>query len=173
MTLDWPKLWRLFIHSFPLQALVMGMLAAALAAALWSLAPATFTAFDWTAYDTWLRHRAPIVVSPSLTVVVRDSISQERLGATLDRSLLAHMITAAHEAGAAAIGLDHRLDHGNSAQTGGAASDALLMEAVQMAAPVVFVDDPASTLRSDAILFGHVLVSTDADHVSRRIPLLV
>jgi transcriptional regulator with PAS, ATPase and Fis domain/CHASE2 domain-containing sensor protein len=170
--LDWPKLWRHFITSLPLQALTIGLLAALLAKTVWAVAPATFTALDWTAYDTWLRHRATIAVSPSLTIVVRDPASEERFGTVLDRALLAQVITAAHEAGAAAIGLDHRLDHARPAQLGGAASDALLMEAVHTAAPVVFVHDPESTLRSDATILGHVAVSTDPDHVARQIPLL-
>src|SRR5512143_2725420 len=127
--LDWPKLWRLFITSLSLQALTIGLLAALCAKAVWTVAPATFTAFDWTAYDTWLRHRAPIAVSPSLTIVARDPASEERFGTLLDRALLAQVITVAHEAGATAVGLDHRLDHASPAQLGGAASDALLMEA--------------------------------------------
>ena len=170
--LDWPKLWRLFIASLSLQALVIGLLAALLAKFIWTVAPATFTALDWTAYDTWLRHRAPIAVSPSLTIVARDTASGERFGTVLDRALLAHVITAAHEAGATAIGLDHRLDHSSPAQLGGATSDALLMEAVHTAAPVVFVHDPDSTLQSDAAIPGHAVVSTDPDHVARQIPLL-
>lgn len=170
--LDWPKLRRLFITSLSLQALTIGLLAALCAKAVWTVAPATFTAFDWTAYDTWLRHRAPTAVSPSLTIVARDPASEERFGTLLDRALLAQVITVAHEAGAAAIGVDHRLDHASPAQLGGAASDALLIEAVHTAAPVVFVHDPDSILRSDAAILGHVVVSTDPDHVARQIPLL-
>ncbi len=170
--LDWPKLRRLFITSPQLQALTIGLLAALFAKAVWTVAPATFTAFDWTAYDTWLRHRAPIAVSPSLTIVSRDPASEERFGTLLDRALLAQVITVAHEAGATAIGLDHRLDHASPAQLGGAASDALLIEAVHAAAPVVFVHDPDSILRSDAAILGHVVVLTDPDHVARQIPLL-
>src|SRR5512143_401527 len=170
--LDWPKLWRLFIASLSLQALVIGLLAALLAKSIWTIAPATFTALDWTAYDTWLRHRTPIAVSPLLTIVAIDPASEERFGTVLDRALLAHVITAAHEAGATAIGLDHHLDHSSPAQLGGATSDALLMEAVHTAAPVVFVHDPDSTLQSDAAIPGHAVVSTDPDHVARQIPLL-
>ncbi len=169
---DWSKLRRLFLTSLSLQALTIGLLATLLAKIVWAVAPATFTALEWTAYDTWLRHRGPIAVSPSLTIVARDPASEERFGPVLDRAVLAQVITVAHEAGASAIGLDHRLDHASPAQLGGAASDALLMEAVETAAPVVFVHDPDSTLRSDATILGHVAVSTDPDHVARRIPLL-
>jgi hypothetical protein len=70
--LDRHKLWRLFITSLPLQALAIGLLATLLARLLWLIAPATVTALDWTVYDTWLRHRAAIAVSPALTIVARD-----------------------------------------------------------------------------------------------------
>ncbi len=164
--------WRLFLTSPPLQAPAIGLLAGLLAQSLWALAPATFTALDWTIYDTWLRHRAPVAVSPSLTIVARDPAGEERFGTVLDRALLAQVVTAAHEAGAAAIGVDHRLDHASPAQLGGAASDALLVEAMQNAGPVLFVHDPESALRSDAALLGHVGVATHPDHVTREIPLL-
>jgi len=170
--LDWPRLWRLFITTLPLQALAMGLLAALLAKAILTLAPATFTALDWGIYDTWLRHRAPITFSSALTIVTVDPAAEERFGTVLDRALLAELITTAHEAGASIIGLDHRLDHASPAQLGGAASDALLMEAVLSTPPVVFVYDPDSTLRSDGTMLGHVSVSSQPDHVTRRIPLL-
>jgi transcriptional regulator with PAS, ATPase and Fis domain len=170
--LDRSKFWRIFITSAPLQALSIGLLASLLAQAVWTIAPATFTALDWTAYDIWLRHRAPITVSPALTIVAQDPAGEERFGTVLDRSLLAQLITAAHEAGAAAIGLDHRLDHASPAQLGGAASDALLMEAIQNAGPVVVAHDPDQTLRSEAAIPGHLTVSVQPDHVMREIPLL-
>jgi transcriptional regulator with PAS, ATPase and Fis domain/CHASE2 domain-containing sensor protein len=170
--LDWHRLWRLFITSLPLQALAMGLLAALLAKAILTLAPATFTALDWGIYDTWLRHRTSIAVSPALSIVTLDPAAEERFGTVLDRALLAELITAAHEAGASAIGLDHRLDHASPAQLGGAASDTLLMEAVLTATPVVFVYDPDSALRSDGTILGHVAVSSHPDHVTRQIPLL-
>lgn len=172
MSLEWPRLWRLFITSASLQALTIGLLAALLATGVWTVAPATFIALDWTMYDTWLRHRAPVSVSPSLTIVTRDPASEEQFGAVLDRSILAQLITTAHEAGATAIGVDHRLDHASPASLGGAASDALLVEAVHTAGPIVFVHDPESALQSDAAITGHVMVSTQADHVTREIPLL-
>src|SRR5690348_14136851 len=118
MSLEWPKLRRLFITSTSLQALTIGLLAALLATAVWTVAPATFIALDWTMYDTWLRHRAPVSVSPSLTIVTRDPVSEEQFGAVLDRSILAQLITTAHEAGATAIGVDHRLDHASPASLG-------------------------------------------------------
>ena len=170
--MEWPKFWRLFIISLPLQALAIGLLAALLTTGLWTVAPATLTALDWTVYDTWLRHRDPASVSPSLTIVTRDSASEDQMGPVLDRSILAQVIITAHEAGATAIGVDHRLDHASPASLGGAASDALLVEAVHTAGSIVFVHDPESAFRSDAAITGHVMVSTQLDHVTREIPLL-
>ncbi len=171
---DWPRLWRLFISSLPLQALAFGLLAAFLAKVLWSIAPATFTSLDWAAYDTWLRHRAPIAVSPSLAVVPRDAASEDRFGSgQWDRAFLAQLISAAHEAGASAIGVDHRLDHASPMNLGGAASDALLIEAARTAAPVVFQYDADTTLADESALFGHLSTIVDPDHLVRQVPLLL
>jgi CHASE2 domain-containing sensor protein len=172
--LNQPKLWRLFITSPSLQALTIGLVTTFLATVIQAGAPATFSALDWTGYDMWLRHRAPIAVSPSLAIVARDPEAEERFGAgPWDRAILAQLIAAAHEAGAAAIGVDHRLDHASPAQLGGVASDALLMETVQTAGAVVFVYGTETTLSSNGVMLSHMAVSTDPDHVARHIPLFV
>ncbi|HEY5932110.1 MAG TPA: CHASE2 domain-containing protein, partial [Nitrospira sp.] len=169
--LDLQKSWRLFIASLPLQALGIGSLAALLSAMLWSVAPATFTALDYTVYDTWLRHRTTAPVSPSLTIVARDAASEERFGrGPWDRAVLAQLIVTIHEAGAVVIGVDHRLDYASPAQLGGVASDALFLEALRTASPVVLIHDTDSLLQSDASIYGHLTVTSDLDHVSRRIP---
>jgi transcriptional regulator with PAS, ATPase and Fis domain/CHASE2 domain-containing sensor protein len=173
MRLEREAIWRLFLTSTALQALLMGLLATFPAIVLWAAAPATLTALDWTLYDAWLRHRAPIAVSPLLTIVARDPTANERFGAMVDRSSLAQLITAAHEAGASAIGLDHRLDHSSPASLGGAAGDALLVEAIHTAGPILFVHDPDHAIESDKAIEGHLAVSTDPDHVVRTIPLSV
>jgi transcriptional regulator with GAF, ATPase, and Fis domain len=123
-------------------------------------------------YDTWLRVRTPIAASPSLTIVTRDPESESRFGPTLDRAVVAQFIMAAHEAGAAAIGIDHRLDHASPASLGGAASDALFIEALNAAGPVVLVHVPQTGLQTSAAIAGHVLVSSEPDRVTRRIELL-
>lgn len=172
--LDRHTLWRFFITSLPLQALTIGLLAAVLSHLLWLAAPATFTALDWTAYDTWLRHRALIAASPALTIVVRDAASNEPFGAgPLDRAVLAQLIASAHDAGAAAVGLDHRLDHGGSARLGGAASDALLLEAIHTAGRVVTVAGDDTPLAQDSIQQGHLALSPHDDHVARAVPLFL
>jgi transcriptional regulator with PAS, ATPase and Fis domain len=170
--LSWHRVWRLFITAPLLQAIAIGLLASLLAKGLWTLAPVTFTALDWALYDSWLRVRAPIAISEALTIVVRDPDSVERFGAVLDRAVLAQVITAVREAGASAIGIDHRLDHARSASLGGAASDALLVEALLAAGPVVFVHDPETALETGSAITGHVMVSTQPDRVTRKIPLL-
>jgi transcriptional regulator with PAS, ATPase and Fis domain len=168
----WPKFWRVFITQPLWQALAIGFLAFLFAKGLWALAPVTFTTLDWALYDTWLRVRTPIATSNKLTIVVRDPDSDERFGPVLDRALLAQMISAVHEAGAAAIGIDHRLDHASPASLGGAASDALFIESLQAAGPVVLVHDPDTALQTSAALAGHVLVSAQPDRLTRGIPLL-
>jgi len=169
--LDRQKFWRLLVSSLPLQALGIGLLTTLLSAMLWSAAPATFTALDYTVYDTWLRHRTTAQVSPSLTIVTRDGASEERFGRGLwDRGILAQLIVTIHETGAAVIGLDHRLDYASPAHLGGAASDALILEALRTASPVVLIHDTDVLLQSDAASYGHLTVTSSLDHVSRHIP---
>ena len=149
----------------------MGLLATVLAFGLLAAAPATFAALDWSAYDVWLSLRVPIPVSPSLLIVTRDPASEAEFGTgPWDRAILARLLTSAHEAGALAIGLDHRLDHASPAQRGGAASDALLLEALGTAAPVVMMQSPDATLALDAAIKGHLSVATHSDHVARIVP---
>ena len=170
--LDFAHTWRVFLQSTWLQAGVIGLLATLLSLGFWAIAPATFTALDWTAYDTWLRHRAPIPISSSLILVTRDQASETRFGAgQWDRAVLARFITAAHESGATAIGLDHRIAQPSQAQLGGAASDALLLEAMKTAGDVVYPFEPDSPLASEQTALGHLLVSPSQDHVVRAVPL--
>jgi transcriptional regulator with PAS, ATPase and Fis domain/CHASE2 domain-containing sensor protein len=170
--IDLATSWRIFLQSHWLQACAIGVVATVLAVVLMALAPATFTAFDWAAYDTWLRHRAPIPVSSSLILVTRDQASEMKFGAApWDRVILARVITEAHEAGAVAIGVDHHLSHASPAQLGGAASDALLLEATKTVGRVVYPFDSESPLISDTTALGHVLVSPSQDLVVRATPL--
>ena len=170
--LDGSRLWRKFLSSSWLQAGAMGWLATVLAFGLWTAASTTFTALDWAAYDFWLSDRAPIPVSPSLLIVTRDPASEEEFGAgPWDRAVLARLLTSAHESGARAIGIDHRLDRAGPAQLGGAASDALFVEAMTTVGPLVVVQSSNATLASDAAIAGHLLVTTHSDHVARTVPV--
>lgn len=170
--LDASRLWRKFLSSSWLQAGVMGLLATVMAFGLWTAASTTFTALDWAAYDFWLSDRAPIPVSPSLLIVTRDPASEEEFGTgPWDRAVLARLLTSAHESGAIAIGLDHRLDRAGPAQLGGAASDALFVEAMTAVGPLVVVQSSNATLASDTAIAGHLLVTTHSDHVARTVPV--
>ncbi len=170
--LDASRLWRRFLGSSCLQAGAMGLLATVLASGLWAPASTTFTALDWTLYDFWLTDRTTIPISPSLLIVTRDPASEEEFGAgPWDRAILARLMTSAHEAGALAIGLDDRLDHASQAQRGGAASDALLLEAMSSAGPIVVAQGLDATLTSDTTITGHLLATTDSDHIARRMPV--
>lgn len=161
---------RLLISSIPLQGFSIGLGTTIISVLLWFSSPATFTALDYTAFDTWLLHRHSIAVSPSLTIVSRDSASEERFGSSRwDRAILAQLVVAIHEAGAAVIGIDHRLDRASPTQVGGAASDALLLEALRTASPVVLVHETDSLLQSDAAISAHLEVERDSDHVSRHL----
>ncbi len=170
--LDSVKTWRVFLQSAWLQASAIGLLATLLSLNLGAIAPATFAAIDWTAYDSWLRHRAPIPVNASLILVSRDQASETEFGAgQWDRAVLARFITVAHESGAVAIGLNHRIAQPSQAQLGGAASDALLLEATKAAGQVVYPFELESSLASDHTVFGHLLVHPNQDHVVRAVPL--
>ncbi len=171
MFITTPRLWRQFLSSSWLQASTLGLLATILAIGLWTAAPTTFTALDWALYDFWLAHRASIPVSPLLFIVERDAAGEEEFGTgPWDRAILARLLTGAHETGALAIGLDHHLVQASPAQRGGAASDALLLEAVSTAGPVVVVQRPDAMAASGATIASHLSVTTDSDHVVRAVP---
>lgn len=169
--LDASRLWRQFLTSSWLQAGAMGFIATVLAFGLSAAAGPTFTALDWALYDFWMADRAAIPISPSLLIVTRDPASEKEFGTgPWDRAILARLLMSAHESGALAIGLDHRLDHASPAQRGGAASDALLLESISTAGPIVVVQSPDATLISDATIISHLLVTTHSDHIARMVP---
>src|SRR5580765_6300915 len=170
--LDASHLWRQFLTSSWLQAGAMGFIATVLVFGLFAAAAPTFTALDWALYDFWMADRAAIPVSPSLLIVTRDPASEKEFGTgPWDRAIFARLLMSTHESGALAIGLDHRLDHASPAQRGGAASDALLLESMTTAGPIVVVQSPDSTQISDAAIAGHLLVTTHFDHVARTVPV--
>ncbi|MBM4125783.1 MAG: CHASE2 domain-containing protein [Nitrospira sp.] len=174
---DWITARRLVSTSLPLQGAALALFACMLAGLTWLTAPVAYSAFDWALYDEWLSRRAPIATSSNLAIVVRDPATDDRLGTgPLDRAVLAQLITAVHEAGAAAIGLDHRLDRSNPAQRGGAAGDALLLESVTSSGPVVTVFDEDTiplTELSESATQGHLSLMPDNDHIVRTVPLAI
>ena len=119
---------RVFFRTLWLQAVAAGLTATALAALVWSGAPAMFTAIEWGPYDAWTKLRRPPGVSPHILLVIRDQTSEQQFGAGLwDRSVLAHIIGPLHDAGAAAIGIDIPLDRPSRPHLVGAVSVALLL----------------------------------------------
>ncbi len=168
-------------RSRPLQSAAGAVVATSLAFSLSSVAPATFTALDWSLYDAAPRS-AP--VSPSILLLNRDRTSEARFGTgPWDPALLAKFIAAAHEAGAAAIGIDVPLGEPSPPHLGGAVSDALLNEAVRDAGNVVFATEareavvptpnPLPLDMQSTAAVGHFTVSPDADHIVRSMPLFV
>ena len=174
---------RLFFTYRWVQAAVMSLAAVSIAWSLWSLAPSVFTTLERGWYDTWLRDRRPPDASARLIVVVRDAESEQLFGNGLwDRALIARSVSALQEAGARAIGIDIPLNRPSPPSQGGAASDALLLEAVRSAGSVVYPESGYSSLDvqpppaffSQGIgqsLPAHMMATEDPDRVVRRIPL--
>lgn len=104
------------------------------------LVPTSLTeAVDWSVYDTWVRVRTPLQVSPSLVFITRTTETDIRFGpGPLDHALLARMITGLNRAGASVIGLDVQLERLDSPWRSGAAGDAMLIEAARVAGRVVY-----------------------------------
>src|SRR5205814_469638 len=118
---------------------LIGLAATLLALGVVTLAGGSVTALEWSAYDRWLRARAPAPVSPALLVVARDPASEARFGAgSWDRAVLARLITSLSRAGAAAIGFDVPLGQPSAPGRGGASSDALLSQATALTNAVVY-----------------------------------
>jgi len=109
---------------------------------VWSAArliPATVAAVDGSLYETWLRTRSPIPVSPAVVYATRNAETDIRFGAgPLDPALLARIISALNRAGAAVIGIAAPLEHPNAQRRGGAAGEAMLIEATRASGRVVF-----------------------------------
>ena len=174
---------RLFVRNIWLQAVAMALIAIALAAIIWTPAPATHQALEWAPYDTWMRLRAQPAPDPNLLLIVRDQASEQQFGAgPWDHALPAKLITALNDAGAASIGLDIPLDLPSPPNLGGAVSDALLIEAVKSAGTVSY--PTVMTPMSDQETTGSSAPSPhttpgrsalqptlDPDRVVRRVPL--
>ncbi|HET6674593.1 MAG TPA: sigma 54-interacting transcriptional regulator, partial [Nitrospiraceae bacterium] len=174
---------RLFFTHRWVQAAVMSLAAVCLAWSLWSLAPSAFTTLERSWYDAWLRERPPAESSPRLIVAVRDADSEQLLGSgPWDRAVIARLLSALQGAGAGTIGIDIPLHRPSPPSQGGAASDALLLEAVRSAGFVVYPEadsffpesqSPPALLPQDGVqpAPAHMIATVDPDRVARRIPL--
>jgi DNA-binding NtrC family response regulator/CHASE2 domain-containing sensor protein len=142
--------------------------------ALLALGGQAITTLEWTARETVAPSLAP--VSPGLLLVARDSASEARFGnGVWDRALLARTVTGLWQAGATAIGLDTALGQPAAPGRGGAASDALLAQAMAAAGNVVVAIAPAGASPAAPLgqAVGHTLTLSESDGVVRRVPLLV
>ncbi|MBS0171897.1 MAG: sigma 54-interacting transcriptional regulator [Nitrospira sp.] len=130
---------RLFVRNVWLQALVMALSALLVTGIIWTAAPATFHTLEWAPYDTWTQLRPQPAPDSYLLLIPREQASDQQFGTgQWDRSLAATLLTALHDAGATAIGLDIPLDLPSPPHLGGAVSDALLIEAVKSAGTVAY-----------------------------------
>ena len=174
---------RFFYTHTWLQALAISLVAVTLSGFIWSLAPATYTAMEWGWYDTWLTLRQPPETNAQLLLILRDQRSDQQFGSGIwDRAVIARLLTALDDAGAAAIGIDVPLRVPSPPTLGGAVSDALLLEAVRSASHVVHpetatlpVGDPtlAPSPQADGsyAAAAHLQPALDNDRIVRRVPL--
>ena len=138
--LDTARLWRQFLNSSWLQAGAMGLLATVLAFSSEGRSPNHIhgSGLDCVRFLVDRSRTHPNQPIPAHRHTGSGERRRVRPG-PWDRAIFARLLTSAHESGALAIGLDHRLDHASPAQLGGAASDALLLEAMSTAGPIVVV----------------------------------
>ncbi|HET8580144.1 MAG TPA: sigma 54-interacting transcriptional regulator [Nitrospiraceae bacterium] len=121
------------------QVSLIGLLATLLAWGSWFVGGTSLTSFEWSAYDSWLRLRQPIAVSPLVVVIARDQASEARFGTgPWDHALFARAMTALGRAGAAVVSLDVPIEYPSPPGRGGAASDAMLIEATKSVGRVVY-----------------------------------
>ncbi len=127
-------------------AAVFGLAATAVAAGVAASGNAAVTAFEWSLYQR-LSARQP-VGRPAI-VIIRDAAGESTRGPGVrDRAMLARLVTSLSQAGAAVIGLDASLEQPSAPGRGGAASDALLSQAIALAENVVLpiALEPADTV---------------------------
>ncbi len=176
---------RLFFAYRWVQAAVISLAAVSVAWSVWWFVPSALTTLERGWYDAWLKNRRPLEASPRLLVVVRDAESEQLYGNGLwDRAVIARAVSALQEAGARAIGLDIPLNRPSPPSQGGAASDALLLEAVRSAGSVVYPESDYSFLHihhpppfmsqeTGESSPAHMVATEDPDRIVRRIPLFV
>ena len=140
-------------------------------AAVWATS-AHVAGIDSSVRDAWVPALAP--VSPAVVVVARDALSEQRFGVgPWDRAVLARLVTAIAQAGAVSIGVDVVLGRPSVPGRGGAASDALLAQAVAGVGNVVFIAEPGASAPAhgaSAPAVGHTVAPAEPDGIVRRVP---
>ncbi|TLY30121.1 MAG: CHASE2 domain-containing protein [Nitrospirae bacterium] len=139
ITLPDAATFKTFAQSRTGQASLLSLLATLIAWGCWLSGGTFLTALEWSPYDTWLRLRQPIPVSPSLIVITRDQASEARFGnGPWDHALFARVTTALGRAGAAVVSLHLPIESPSPPGRGGAASDAMLVEATKSVGRVIY-----------------------------------
>jgi len=140
-------------------------------AAVWATS-AHVAGIDSSVRDAWVPALAP--VSPAVVVVARDALSEQRFGVgPWDRAVLARLVTAIAQGGAVSIGVDVVLGRPSVPGRGGAASDALLAQAVAGVGNVVFIAEPGASAPAhgaSAPAVGHTVAPAEPDGIVRRVP---
>lgn len=122
-----------------LTAAGIGLLATGMAWLGWSATPALRTSIDWGFYDRWVQQATLSPADSAVVLITRDAAADARFGAgSWDRALIARLISAVHDGGAAVIGVDLNLLEPSPPQRGGPASDAQLAEATSLAGNVIY-----------------------------------
>jgi DNA-binding NtrC family response regulator/CHASE2 domain-containing sensor protein len=156
-------------------AVTIGLIATLVAVVGGWASHGSVAAIDSATRDAWVPALAP--VSPAVVVIARDASSEARFGGgTWDRAIVARIVTAVAQAGAAAIGVDIVPGRPGVPGRGGAASDALLAQAIAGAGNVVFMAEPgipSAPPAAGAPAIGHMVVVADPDGVVRRVPLSI
>src|SRR5206468_4771052 len=108
--------------------------------------------------------RQPVADTQRLVIVARDAASEARFGVgAWDRAMLARVVAALGRGGAVVVGLDVALGSPSAPGRGGAAGDALLIQAAQ-AVDAVFVVSPATPRSSvPEAKVGHAVAEPDVD----------
>ena len=84
-------------------------------------------------------HRTPGAISSAVIMITRDESSELRFGSgPWDHARLARTITALRSAGAVVVGLDIPIGEPSPPARGGAASDAMLVEATKTAGRIIY-----------------------------------
>ena len=152
-------------------AAMLALIATVVAAAVVTFGGTGVAVVGGSLRDRWALALAP--VSGNLSIVIRDAAAEQQLGAgTWDRAVVARVVGALALNGATAIGLDAPVGQPSPPGRGGAASDALLREAIIQARDVVFLLPPVPGPVPPGVPVGHPLVPADPDGVVRRVPLL-
>jgi DNA-binding NtrC family response regulator len=118
-------------------AAVIALVATLAALAAGRASGGSASALEWAVHDRWLGAGAT-PGQPALVVFARDARSDAALGgAAWDRAVLARAVGGLARAGAAAVGLTSAVERPSPPARGGAASDALLGDAIALAGNAV------------------------------------